>query len=179
MTCVAAITDGTKVTMGADSAGVFEHELELRADPKVFIKGQFIIGMAGSFRLGQLLRYGLSVPPRPCGQPLHEYMCTTFVDAARNCFRSGGFMTTEDGQERASGEVLIGTEGRLFTMYCNFQIGQELNSYSAVGTGAQVARGSLFTTANWSSPVARIEKALEAAERFCSGVRAPFTVLSL
>lgn len=44
--------------MGCDSAGVGGWHLQLRADPKVFHVGHFLIGYTDSFRMGQLLRFG-------------------------------------------------------------------------------------------------------------------------
>jgi ATP-dependent protease HslVU (ClpYQ) peptidase subunit len=182
MTCIAGVVSNGKVVIGGDSAGVGKEELEIRLDPKVFVRDRFIFGFAGSWRIGQLLQYSLEIPPKPESQPIHEYLCTSFVNSARACLKSGGFLGTENGGEESNGgEVLIGTEGELFTMYSSFQIARQQANYAAVGSGAQVARGSLYSTDHEPhiSPPVRIKLALQAAERFCSGVRGPFVIESI
>jgi hypothetical protein len=78
-------------------------------------------------------------------------------------------------------EALVGFRGRLFHLYGTNQITEELAGYDACGSGAQVARGSLFSTDHEPhvSPKTRITLALKAAERFTSSVRAPFNILEL
>lgn len=51
--------------------------------------------------------------------------------------------------------------------------------YAAVGCGQELALGALFATEQTSlRPQERLEVALEAAERFSAGVRAPFAYMS-
>jgi len=174
MTCIVAITHNSKVLMGADSAGVAGQSLTIRRDTKVFEKANMLIGCTTSFRMIQLLRFSLVVPKRHPDVDVYEYMCTDFIDAVRNTFRSGGFLTKEHEAEWG-GQFLVGYEGRLFFVDTDYQVGECYDGFNACGSGAEIAKGSLFESAANPKPRDRLEAALTAAAHFCAGVRAPFT----
>ena len=179
MTCVVAIKDHGKIYMGADSAASTAYQIRRRKDSKIFINGEFIIGYTSSYRMGQLLRYKLSPPKQKENQDVFEYMATDFVDAVRECLKSGGYAKTESGEE-SGGTFLVGYHGRLFTIYSDFQVAEQIGDYAAVGCGEELALGSLFSTEGMrSSPEERIRTALSAAEEYCLGVRSPFNFLAL
>jgi len=163
--------------MGADSAGVGGYYIERRADSKVFVNGEFIIGFTTSFRMGQLLRYGFC-PPKPTeGKDIFEYMVTDFVDAVRNRLKSGGFAATKDGEE-SGGTFLVGYRGRLFNVQNDYQVAEQFGDYAACGCGQDIALGSMFSTKGKPTEE-RIRTALEAAEEYNAGVRGPFNILKL
>jgi hypothetical protein len=176
MTCVAALVyDGT-IYMGADSAGVAGYALTVRADQKVFINGDFIIGFTSSFRIGQLLRYSLKPPKyRPEEKDLYEYMVTDFIDAVRKCLKDGGYVQIDKGEE-SGGCFLVGTRGRLFQIECDFQVGESIQTFDAVGCGRAYALGALSSTHSME-PERRVMLSLEVAEKWSAGVRGPFICL--
>ena len=174
MTCIAGLIDKGKVYMGADSAGVANLSLHVRADEKVFVKDDFIMGFTTSFRMGQLLRYKLQVSPRPRGQDVFEYMVTSFIEAVRKCLKEGGFAEKKDEKEKA-GTFLVGYRGRLFTVDSDYQVGENLLPYAATGCGEDIALGTLFANEDLK-PEKRILQALEAAEQFNAAVRRPFVI---
>jgi hypothetical protein len=175
MTCIAGLIDGGKVFMGSDSAGVAGYDLTLRADPKVFTNGSFLIGYTSSFRMGQLLRFKFKPPYHKPETGIDEYMMTDFIDAVRQCFKDNGYAEVKNNQETA-GTFLVGYKGRLFTIDSDYQVGESLNKFDAVGCGGVFALGSLASTTG--DPKERMQKALETAERFSAGVRGPFVILS-
>ena len=60
MTVIVALKNKDEVVMGGDCAGVgWNYDIQMRSDPKVFRVGRFVIGYTSSFRMGQLLRFGL------------------------------------------------------------------------------------------------------------------------
>lgn len=169
MSCVVGIVSDGKVYMGSDSAGVNSAgELQLRRDPKVFINGQYLIGVSGNFRAMQAVRFAY-LPEKTLvseSTDTFQWMVDFFLPAIRK-------LNLPDC------EMLVGFRGRLFHLYGTEQVSEEIADYEACGSGAQVARGSLFTSERESDPPERIMLALESAERFCSGVRSPFRLLSL
>lgn len=176
MTCVAAVVSDNVVYMGADSAGVGGYELIVRADQKVFKNDEFLIGFTHSFRMGQLLRYKLKPPKfRPEEKDLYEYMVTDFIDAVRECLKTGGYAQIDKGEE-VGGCFLVGVRGRLFQIESDYQVGESVLPYDAVGCGRAYALGVLSVT-NELEPDKRIKSALCAAEKFNAGVRGPFIVL--
>ena len=181
MTCIVGVAAGGKVWLGGDSAGVAGWSLTVRADAKVFGNGPFLMGFTTSFRMGQLLRYAFTPPHHDDGVPDEKYMATTFVNAVRECLKAGGCASKEKDAENG-GTFLVGYRGRLYFVGDDYQIGVAADDADAVGCGADIAKGSLHTSAQLKpgvEPEQRVRWALEAAERNSAGVRSPFVVLSL
>lgn len=176
MTCIAGVSHDGKVWIGADSAGVSGWSLRVRADEKVFRNGPFIMGFTTSFRMGQLLRYSLN-PPEQTEKDDHAYLCTAFVDAVRECLKSGGVATREKEAE-AGGDFLLGYRGSLYHVAEDYQVARAAGGIDAVGCGRDVAIGALAATPK-ATPRKRVLGALRAAEEFNAGVRGPFKVLSV
>lgn len=179
MTVIAALVQNNIVYMGGDSAAVGGYDLTVRSDPKVFINAHVVIGFTMSFRFGQILQYHL-VPPE---KPWHEtdpmrYMVEKFVPAMRAVLKDHGWARIDNSQEEG-GRCLIGYAGRLFYIDHDYQVGEPLDSFAAVGCGAQIAHGALYATRRVIDPYKRLRVALEAAERFSAGVRGPFTYEAL
>lgn len=174
MTCIVGLIANDTIYMGADSAGVAGSSLQVRADQKVFVKGEFIMGFTTSFRMGQLLRYKLQIPNYQKGIDIFEYMVTSFIEAVRICLRDGGFAEKKEEKEKA-GTFLVGFQGRLFRIENDYQVCETLLPYNATGCGEDIALGVLFANGHLK-PEERILQALEAAEQFSSGVRRPFII---
>ena len=177
MTCVVGIEHEGRVILGADAAGTAGWSQTIRADPKVFSNGPFIMGFTSSFRMGQLLRYKLEapVPTRTDLKDLDRFVATTFIDAVRKTFNDNGYGKIDNNREHG-GCFLVGVAGRLFTIDNDYQTGRSIAGYDAVGCGDDIALGSLHTTAQYAiSPRQRATLALEAAAALSAGVAAPFT----
>jgi hypothetical protein len=172
MTCIVGVAHQGVVYLGGDSAGIAGRNLDIRADPKVFRVGEFVMGFTDSFRMGQLLQHAFVPPPLVEGQELHRYMVTAFVDALRTMFKDKGFARDDNGTESA-GTFLVGVRGRLFAVCSDYQVGENAFGFDAVGCGEAPAKGALFATSRLS-PYARLTRALKAAEQFNTGVRGPF-----
>jgi ATP-dependent protease HslVU (ClpYQ) peptidase subunit len=173
MTCIVGLVDGSDVIVGGDSAGVAGLSLVVRKDPKVFRVGEFLIGYTSSFRMGQLLHYKLS-PPEIDGTELHRYMATSFVDAVRDCFKSGGY-ARKDSEVESAGNFVVAVRGRLFEVESDYQIAESVDGVASCGCGSDIALGAIFASKGKSAED-RVRIALQAAERYSGGVRAPFTV---
>lgn len=172
MTAIVGLVHGGAVHIGGDSAGVSGWSLTVRADAKVFTNGPYVMGFTTSFRMGQLLRYALKAP-EPDGD-LEAFMATTFVDAARDALKAGGW-AKKDSEREEGGIFLVGVQGRLFCIESDYQVAEAVDGYAAIGCGEEIALGVLYaTTRSRMAPQKRIRLALEAAERFSAGVRGPF-----
>ena len=175
MTCIVGLVHEGVVCIGGDSAGVAGLSLVVRADEKVFRNGDFLMGFTTSFRMGQLLRYKLYPPRRHPDDRVAKYMVVTFTNAVRECLKAGGYASKKDDVESA-GTFLVGYQGRLFKIESDYQVGIPEDGYAAVGSGQDIAQGSLFATQG-QEPRQRVLTALQAAERFNAGVRGPFHIL--
>lgn len=181
MTCIIGVINDSEVWMGGDSAGVDVRMLEIRSrkDTKVFeVGGRFLIGYTSSFRMGQLLRFGFD-PPKHTGKVSdYEYMCTDFIEAVRKRLKDGGYAKVKDQREEG-GIFLVGYKGRLYRVDEDFQVGESMDEFDAVGCGADYALGSLYSNKNNLDPKWSILEALKVAEYFSAGVRRPFVVKRL
>jgi ATP-dependent protease HslVU (ClpYQ) peptidase subunit len=176
VTAIVGLVHQGQVYIGGDSGGVAGWDLVIRADRKVFRNGSYIFGFTTSYRMGQLIQYGFS-PPEPPEEDLHRFMVTTFVDALRDCLKSGGYQKTDNGRDEG-GTFLVGVAGRLFQIQADYHVGEAADPFSACGCGANVALGALYATSTVNDPTERLTIALGAAERFSNGVRGPFAFVS-
>lgn len=175
MTCIVGLVHDGDVYIGGDSAGVAGLSLSIRADEKVFGNGPFIMGFTTSFRMGQLLRYKFAPPAQTIHQNDMEYMVTSFIDSARQCFSQNGF---GDKDATVGGSYLVGYKGKLYTIESDHQVGIPSTPYDAVGCGSDLALGALYATEGLN-PEIRINMALSAASTFSAGVAPPFVILKL
>ncbi len=177
MTAIGGLVRGEKVYIGGDSAGVQSYQITVRRDEKVFLNGDILVGCCGSFRMRDLLRHKFIAPARSIREDLDVYMRTTFVDAVMRCFQEGKFAEMDKEVQRG-GSFLVGIEGRLYHIEDDFQIGEALAGYDAIGNADDVVLGSLFTTQRLDLPPQRcLELALEAAESHTTDVRRPFHII--
>ena len=179
MTCIVAVKDldTEEVWMGGDSAGVEGLNIAVRKDPKVFINGEFLMGYTSSFRMGQILRY-MRMPAREMTMTDdYEYMVTRVIPEIREELKEGGYTKISSNVEKG-GQFLIGYHGHIYEIESDFQVGERIEEYDAVGCGRPYALGSLRMTTN-DFPKNRIKHALETAQHFSGGVRAPFRILKI
>jgi hypothetical protein len=99
MTCIVGIVDKGKIYIGGDSAGLTGWDLCVRNDKKVFVNNGFAMGFSSSFRMGQLLAYALKPPEIKPGDDLMRFMAVDFINAVRECLKSGGWASREKETE--------------------------------------------------------------------------------
>lgn len=178
MTCVAGIAERGKVWLGADSAAIYDNEVDIRSTPKVFVRGAFIVGVSDSWRIINLLAHTFNPPERGKKRSVIRYLCTEFVTALRDCLKDNGCLCRTRGVDTMQAQVLIGYQGRLFDVDEDFQVGEPRKPYLAIGAGAAYALGSLHTTNTLDvKPEERLGLALSAAEAFSTAVAKPFRIV--
>ncbi|MGH2638271.1 MAG: hypothetical protein ACRDF4_03155, partial [Rhabdochlamydiaceae bacterium] len=134
MTCIVGIVENNVVYIGGDSASVNTNfQSETRADAKVFQVGEFLFGICGSWRMGQVLRFKVKTPERKENQNDYEYLVADWVDATREAMKESGCLVGEDEQEFLPGTFLMGYRGNLYTVDSDFGIGQSLDGMAACG----------------------------------------------
>lgn len=180
MTCIVGLEhDNGMVSIGGDSAGVNGRlDIRIRTDEKVFINGPMIFGFTSSFRMGQLLRYSLTIPEQLGSEKDdYKYMCTQFIDAVRKCLKDGGYASIKNNEE-IGGFFLVGYRGKLYNVANDFQVGRSIGTFDATGCGESYALGAMAGGDIGLPAKERIERALEIASKFSAGVAPPFFVLS-
>lgn len=179
MTCIVGIEHEGGVTIAADSAGTNGWSISSRADAKLFRVGPYLFGFCGSFRMGQLLHYSLDAPLLPDDDDIERHMATKFVDTVRCCLQLGGYAKSKNDVE-SGGTFLVAAAGHLFCIQDDYQVARQLMGYDVIGSGEEVALGSLHSTADYDlTPTERALMALHAAADLTTFVRAPFHVETL
>ena len=187
MTCIVGLVEDGRMYIGGDSLGVGPGlDVSQRKDVKVFKKGNMLFGYTSSYRMGQLLRFKLSIPAKIEGQDDYEYMCTTMMDAIRLCLKSNGYTRIKENEELI-GTFLVGYNNQIYVIEDDLQVGMQYASYDSVGCGHVYALAAMFAiekcvgliTSSKVTPRDKITLALEAAEEFSGGVRRPFVIEEL
>lgn len=142
MTCISAVVKNGHVYMAGDLMGSNGFTKKVYPDTKVFKNGDFLIGYTSSFRMGQILQYNWSQPPRLEGVTDREYLQIDVIESMRECFNNYGFGEFKDG-EHQGGTFLIGYKGELYEMQSNFSILKN-ESFAAVGSGQYHAEAVLL-----------------------------------
>lgn len=183
MTCVVAAKDKSdgRIWMGGDSAAVCENTRFAISTPKVFRRGAFLIGYAVSFRAGQIVQHVFEPPSAEGVKNAERFMISTFVPSLRKCFVDNSFIKEDYDASDASTEsfiFLVGFHGHLFRVEHTFGVLEPASEFDAIGAGSDFAVGSMCETGRLSAKT-RVQKALTAAQRYCSAVAEPFHIRSL
>ena len=172
MTCIVGIEDKGVVWMGADSAYSDGQTQGLAAadNPKLWRAGSYLIGVAGSARVANVLRFHVRLPPAPA-RGVFRHMVTRVVPVLRRALKKSGRMLKDEGGDReggggaggdlTDGVALIAVGGKLFSVHGDFQVCRSRAGYDALGSGGAVALGALHASAG--QPRDRVRRALEAA----------------
>lgn len=186
MTCIAALVDKNgRIWMGGDSASTYGKELRMLSAsmPKVCIRfdnneTSWIFGAAGPSRLKQIITWEMDLLQAPTArEDLPDFLAKKFRPHLYETLLKGAYLEKEGGMDKMKGAILFGLKGRLFMVDGSFCIMEEVQPFTAIGSGEDVAFGSLFSTQGESDPEKRIDMALRAAEARTSDVRRPFTIL--
>ena len=173
MTCIVGMEHNGRVVFGADSQ-VTNGGIGYTSGPsKVFVINGIVMGYTGPCKVGNILRHRLQ-PTKPPKRNLDNYISTTLVDLIRSAFNTHGFLEKNNGWESTLGNIMIGLHGSIYVMEENFQVLRFQSKYHAIGSGQEIALGSLFSTSHIKTPKKRIEMALKAAANYCTTVGGPF-----
>lgn len=180
MTLCAGIIAGKDVIMAGDRGAVSMDELstDVIEQPKVFRKGDFLIGGSESFRMLQLLQHVFEPPSGHTG-PLMKYMVGDFVPALRAVMSSGGF--PESGDEAGPpGKILVGIHGHLFVIQGDYAVLESKRPYDAIGCGTPYFFGAMQALRIAQPRLAahhQLATAMEVAESNTFAVKGPFDIL--
>lgn len=171
MSCVIGLVHKKKVYLASDGlASTDDGDTRPINAVKLFRKGSYLLGYAGSIRTGQIIQRGTFKLPTKIWR---------WSDIIREQITKKGAITKDDGQADAqTSNFIIGHKGKLYEILSDFQM-SEINEkgYTAIGAGSTIALGSLYTTADldWE-PEDRLYKALNAATEFARACGPPFTI---
>jgi len=169
MSCVVALINNGKIYMGADGVstnGRAEHR-PIHCE-KIFWNKEYLIGFTGSIRNGQLIKSDYFSPPEDI-KDLPDAMYDHFT-------KKGVICNDEDGTVIQQSNFLIAWKGEIYDILVDFQMNKTYGDYNAIGSGANTALGSFFTSRRFKSPTKRVLTALKAAAEFSFAVGEPYTI---
>jgi ATP-dependent protease HslVU (ClpYQ) peptidase subunit len=183
MTCIVSIKEGNKTYIGGDSAAVAGLSVSVRNDSKVFRNKQMLIGFAGSFRMGQIVRFAFKPPKYEKEKDIYEYMCVDVMKSLQKAFEKNGFNgENKKSEKETAGQMLIAYKGQLYEIDVDYQVGIPAEKYSSIGCGSDLALGALYALDAANSdltPEQKITIALDAACKFNGGVLPPYNIMSI
>lgn len=166
MTVIVGIRAIDGVYLAADRGLSDDDIITSMSAPKIRQNDKYIIGYADSPGTGQLLHWiTLPTPPK---RNVEKFMRTTWVNAVRKQLVDSGV----DLKDNAHASFLVGVSGQLFFIdTSDWQVSE--CEYMAIGSGAAIAMGSLYTTASWKSPEKRAITAVYAAIELSPSCQGP------
>ena len=183
MTAIVGIEDGGLVWVGADSSATNGHTTESLRHSKVWRSGPYIIGVAGSGRVSDVVQYGTKLTPPP-DRGVRRHLVTVVVPAVQKALRKSKAMMTGSGGgtgEPSGGEAvpalfLLAIGAHLFSIDEEFCVSQVRDGYAAIGSGGAVACGALYASTGMAVKK-RLALALNASAHHACGVRGPFVTM--
>tara|TARA_R110000737_G_scaffold345785_3_gene374737 strand:- start:313 stop:879 length:567 start_codon:yes stop_codon:yes gene_type:complete len=170
MTIVIGYKTDKGVILGADSLASGGWNSTHRQDEKVFTKNGIGYGFTSSYRMGQILQYHSESVTFEEGITPHEYAVKLLVPMWREILKTHGYTTISNNNEEG-GQFLVAVRGELFSVACDFQVGDSKEPYSAVGCGTNYALGGLriLEKDKGINEEAKVERALDVAKHFSNG----------
>jgi len=180
MTCIVGVVDGKNVWLGGDSAGTAgDLSRTIIKDPKVFVRGDVGFGVCGSPKVMDALAHAIELPKQKTGSD-RSFLVGELVPAIRRGLKKlDAVMKHPVHGTLFEGSILIAYRGCLYNLESNFQLIQAANGTDAIGSGGELARGSLQSSKSVRDPKQRIITALEAATEGNAGVAPPYVVVAV
>jgi len=183
LTCIVSYTDNNKMYLACDNYTQMGERVYRKTLPKVYEKGDLLIGGAGNVSNLQAVFYFTDFTRDETKEDDKRddfhYILFDVVEEMRLALKSRGLIRFEDGVEVYDASFLVGYKGKFYNIGPDFSVMESVEPYDSVGTGKMVALGSLYTTNYFDLPVERkIEFALEAASVHHSDVEPPFEIIS-
>lgn len=181
MTIIAAVAfpDGT-IQMACDSATTVGNTVSHRpsAYPKMWKWGPMALGVSGSPRVEQALRFGPEWNPGT-EDPLRDIV-NIFVPRFKEILKEEkeASLDPDNAADDISSRVLIGVDGRLFTVYTDGGVVETRWDFAAIGSGAPEAMAVLWSTRGLD-PHNRLVDAMHTACALNNDCEAPITFLTL
>lgn len=178
MTCIVGVSKEGSVWLGGDRAAVDGGlNRTIIGDPKVFLRGELGIGVCGLPKVMDAVAHVITLPRQRSGEA-RTFLVGELVPALRAGLKELDCTSEEQGYGTCfNGAMLLAYRGEVYTLEGNFQLVKGTRGYASVGSGAELARGSLAETWRLDNPRRRVLAALKAAADGNAGVAPPFDVV--
>jgi len=163
MTVIVGWYDKKNAWIGGDSGAFSADTVTIASDPKVWKSEDSLVGIAGSFRQGEIAKEcGIGDP-----YALRDHLSTVWE--GRN-----------NVPEEWGAELLVINTTGIYYITDDFAVVKCRENYGAIGAGESIALGALFSLESISiSPRERLSTALKATTTHGTMSRPPFKIISL
>jgi len=178
VTAIVGLVHDRKVYIGGRSIPEHAGMVHINARAKVIQLNGMLIGTAGSPRYRQIIQHHMTGLRKPTpDESMLRYLAVEFIPALRQALRENGFSKTDAGQENSEySAMLIGYQGQLFRIECDFSILQWERDFDAIGSANSIAFGAMAALSPRLAPEKRITRVLEIAAKFDPYVCPPFVI---
>lgn len=181
MTCIVGCTFKNKVYLGADSFSGNVGFKTTETTPKLFKNGCLLFGVAGSWRLNQILSTEFSFQKKKPSNP--KKFLIELMPEIQDAIES--IRTTQDDEVMV--DMLVGCSGRLFHVQNDLAITETIEGYNCAGMGHDMAMSQMKILSKMRSikkqteflPKDMLRLALEAVEESCPIVSSPFHFMEI
>lgn len=172
MTCIIAIKDKNNMYIAADKMLSDNSIKDICRIPKIFQpNSSILIGTAGSLRFGQVLEHFIDYNINKYNDEL-ESLILHIIPTMQTVLER----YKVDKEEY--GEFIICINNRIFEVDSGFGIIEPNRNYTTMGSGGEVAKGSLYTTENTLHTIEeRIKIAIEASSYFIKSVSKEYDII--
>ena len=178
MTIILAIRDKDgDLWMAGDSLASGEGEAYSVREPKVFSRGEFTYGYAGSFRLGHLVKHHLKEPKQPSDMSDQQYIMNKWSSELLKVMFAQGYMKEEYNVYSIDGTLIINYRGKMYLLQDDLSIIEPLDPFLATGAGSSFALGAVAATYNLMEPPKLLKHVLEVTSQFSPYCGGPFTIV--
>lgn len=177
MSCIVGIKYKNRVYMGADSCVTETDRSLIIKDPKIFKRGDFLIGFCGDLRPCQILKQAKFSNEIDSISKLVEFI--------KDLFKKEGYIRRGKEHDEPivfiDSEFMVAHKGRLYVISDDLSIVEDAkNNYTAIGSGANYALGVLYSNRNSKmSTRKRLIESLGASAYFDPKVSGPFKIFSV
>lgn len=163
--------------LGADSCVGGAHRATGKREPKVKKVGEYLIGSAGSVRVGQIVKHCLSTKKFNEKDDFYWHVLNVLVPEIRKSIKSEGCLKTESGVDSMRCGLVIAHGNNLLTMQGDFGVIEYEDDFVAMGCGEEWATGAMYAIDYQTQGTAEeqiLKVGLDAACRYSSYVRPPY-----
>ena len=177
MTCIAVVRDRVtnKIWMAGDRGVSDDNSISVCSSPKIWKKEGYLFGYAGSMD-GDRIKH-LFVPPEFEGRgSIDKFMYSKFLKALRK-FYEEWWVDTSPSSDFG---MIICVRGKIYEHNASdMSLTQYEQDYLVMGSGGDLALGSLFSTQKQKDARKRAMQAVNAAITHSTSCKGPIDILSI
>lgn len=177
MTCIAVVRDqaNNKIWMAGDRGISDDNTISVGSSPKIWKKEGYLFGYAGSMD-GDRIKH-LFVPPQFEGRgSVDKFMYSRFLKALRKFYEEWWVDTSASSDFG----MIICVRGKIYEHSSgDMSLTQYDQDYLAMGSGGDLAMGSLYSTKLYKDGRKRANLAVQAAINHSPSCKGPIDILSI